>query len=238
MTYDQSDFEIRCEWGEQGASRLAPSSDAVVIVDVMSFSTAVTVAVARGAIVYPYRWKDDSRIAFAKSVNAELAGPRSKGTYSLSPLSLMTLKQEDRIVLPSPNGATLSLATGTTLTFAGCLRNASSVAKAAMSYGRRISVIACGEKWQDDGGLRPAYEDLMGAGAAISHLKGSRSPEASAALATFEAGRENLLTLLEQCSSGRELIERGFSADISAVAELNVDDVAPILRDGAYTVAQ
>ena len=42
MTFDQREFDIRCEWGEQGVARLAPISDAVIIVDIMSFSTCVT----------------------------------------------------------------------------------------------------------------------------------------------------------------------------------------------------
>lgn len=238
MTFDQSDFSVRCEWGEKGAELLAPISDAVIIVDVMSFSTAVTIAVAKGATVFPYRWKDDSRVGFAKSVGAELAGPRGKGQYSLSPLSLMALKTGSRIVLPSPNGSTLSLSTGDTPTFAGCLRNAMAVAKAAMACGPRVSVIPCGERWQEDDSLRSAYEDLLGAGAVISCLDGTRSPEARAAVAVFESSKSDLLVMLERCSSGKELIEKGFGTDIPPIAALNCDDVAPVLTDGVYVMAE
>ena len=55
MYYDQSEFDIRCEWGEKGVAALAPISDAIIIVDVMSFSTAVTIATNRGAVVYPFK---------------------------------------------------------------------------------------------------------------------------------------------------------------------------------------
>lgn len=34
--FDQADFEVRCEWGLQGVLQLAPISDVVVIVDVLS----------------------------------------------------------------------------------------------------------------------------------------------------------------------------------------------------------
>lgn len=104
MTFEPSEFEIRCEWGEHGISHLAPISDAVIIVDVMSFSTCVTVATARGAIIYPHRHKDESAQAFADSVGAELAGSRGKSRYSLSPAALIDIPEGTRLVLPSPNG--------------------------------------------------------------------------------------------------------------------------------------
>ena len=55
MTFTQSEFDIRLEWGEQGVNLLAPVSDLVIIVDVLSFTTSVEIATSRGAIVYPYQ---------------------------------------------------------------------------------------------------------------------------------------------------------------------------------------
>ena len=34
MTFDQSGFDVRCEWGENGVRHLAPGADVVVIVAV------------------------------------------------------------------------------------------------------------------------------------------------------------------------------------------------------------
>ena len=234
MTFDQTDFDIRCEWGPQGVSRLATNSDAVIIVDVMSFTTCVSVGVSRSASIFPHRFRDDSAQEFAKSVDADLAKPRGAGGFSLSPVSLLGLSKGGRLVLPSPNGSTLTLMTGQTPTFAGCLRNCEAVARAAMSYGRRISVIPAGERWQSDQSLRPAIEDLVGAGAIIDYLEGSRSPEAEVSLGAFYHVREHLLDHLRQCCSGKELIEKGFGDDISVSAELNVDRAAPIFLEGKY----
>jgi 2-phosphosulfolactate phosphatase len=237
MAFDQAEFDIRCEWGEKGVSTLAPTSDAVIIVDVMSFSTAVVIAAERGATVYPYRSKDDSRIEFANSIDAELAGPRGRAKYSLSPVSLMALSAGARLVLPSPNGSTLSLSTGATPTLAGCLRNARAVAQAASWLGARVSVIPCGERWKEDGSLRFCFEDFVGAGAIIRHLPGSKSPEAQAAVAAFRVAEPDLCHVLMQCSSGKELIAMGFEDDILPTAEVDVDDCVPVLTDGAYRKA-
>ncbi len=71
--YDQCHSEIRCEWGQRGVDVLAMNSDVVIIVDVFSFSTAVDVAVSRGATILPYRSKDESALEYAKSLHARHA---------------------------------------------------------------------------------------------------------------------------------------------------------------------
>jgi 2-phosphosulfolactate phosphatase len=48
--FDQSRYQIRVEWGAPGLARLA-ASDVVVVVDVLSYSTRVTDAVAAGDAV-------------------------------------------------------------------------------------------------------------------------------------------------------------------------------------------
>jgi len=52
------------------------SADVLIIVDVLSFSTCVEVAVSRGARVFPYRWKDETAREYATQVGAELAVQR------------------------------------------------------------------------------------------------------------------------------------------------------------------
>lgn len=234
MTFDQSGFDVRCEWGENGIRYLAPVSDVVIIVDALSFSTCVEIANSRGAVVFPYRWKDESATAFAASVNAELAGVRrNSGEYSLSPASLIDISAGTRLALPSPNGSTLSLATGATPTLTGCFRNCRAVALVAAKYGRRVALIPAGERW-DDGSLRPAFEDWVCAGAIISHLEGSLAPEAKAALSAYLNIKSDLGQALKQCGSGRELIERGFERDVEIASELDVSECAPTLVNGVY----
>jgi 2-phosphosulfolactate phosphatase len=213
---------------------LAPVSDVVVIVDVLSFSTCLDVANCRGAIVFPFQWKDESAAAFAQSICATLASNRGEGGLSLSPASLLAVGPCTRLVLPSPNGSTLTLAAGSTPTLAGCLRNCRAVALAAMKFGRHISVIPAGERWSD-GSLRPAIEDLIGAGAVISFLEGKLSPEAQLAKSAYEAASTGLVEVIAQCGSGRELIDRGFVQDVSLASEVNISDCVPFLFNGAYS---
>ena len=176
------------------------------MVDVLSFSTAVDVAVARGAVVYPARWTD------------EHASTSRERPYSLSPASLTSIPPGTRLVLASPNGASIcgDAEELGAVVIAGCLRNASAV--------------AAGERWPD-GSLRPAIEDLLGAGLILAALAGEPSAEARAAIAAAETVP---LDDLRSCASARELIERGFAEDVELALERDVSTVVPRLRDGGF----
>ena len=232
MTFTQAEFDVRCEWGLQGVTQFAPISDVIIIVDVLSFTTCVEIATAQGATIYPYR--GDNAAGFARAVNAELAAKWGQAGYSLSPRSLVQLPADLRLVLPSPNGSTLSLSTGQTPALAGCLRNFRAVAAAAATYGRHVTVVPAGERWREDGSLRPAYEDWLGAGAIISQLGGRLSPDARAAQAAFLDAQDQLEKLLSQCGSAKEHIERGLAENVALAAAINVSDCVPLLVENAY----
>ena len=100
---------------------------------------------------------------------ALLAGQRGSSGYSLSPVSLMKIESGTKLVLPSPNGAELTLQAGNAVTLAGSLRNCRAIAEVVNLRGGTVSLIPAGERWAD-GGLRPAIEDLIGAGAIISYF--------------------------------------------------------------------
>ena len=233
--------EARVEWGEHGARALARTCEVLVIVDVLSFTTAVDVAVSRGAQVLPYAGRDARAArAFAERERAALAVNRrdmsTQQPYSLSPASLAEIARGTRLVLPSPNGSTLSAIAaeaGRTL-LAGCLRNASAVARAALHAGGAIGVVASGERWPD-GSLRPAVEDLLGAGAIIGALDGlPRSAEAEIAVAAFAHARDRLERILRDCVSGQELVHAGFPGDVELAAQLDVSRAVPRYTRGAY----
>jgi 2-phosphosulfolactate phosphatase len=241
--YSQDDYTARFEWGMRGLEELCPVSDVMIIVDVLSFTTGVDIAASRGATIFPYRMNDETTEEFAKQVKAQLAVSRKnmdkQNPFSLSPRSLMQSKSGDRIIVPSLNGATLSkVASGMCANvLAGCLRNAQVVAKKAENLGEKIAVIAAGESWNyEEGHLRPAFEDLIGAGAILSYLQQSRalSPEAVAAVGAFNMVSAKIEKFLMDCESGRELREKGFEDDIRVAAQMNGSHTVPMIVDGAF----
>jgi 2-phosphosulfolactate phosphatase len=231
----QAGFEVRFDWGLPGVAASGVPGGVVIIVDVLRFTTAVEAAVGAGLTVFPYRWRDDSAVDFAASVGGVLADNPDVTGSSLSPIRLLKLKSGTAVVLPSPNGSTCAVEAsdaGATVV-AGCLRNASAVARWARSQQTPVAVVAAGERWPDQS-LRPAVEDLLGAGAILSRLRGSTSPEARAAVGAFRALADDLPQLLEASASGRELIEKGWADDVDYAAQLDVSGVVPVLRNGAF----
>ncbi len=228
---------VALEWGPVGAKVLAESCDVVVVVDVLSFSTAVTVAVERGAKVWPHTGGEAAG-RLARDIDAVLAGNRSSHEgLTLSPASLLGLDGDSRLVLPSPNGSSIAFAAvnGARPVVAACLRNARAVARHLRDV-ERIGVVPAGEQW-GDGSLRPAYEDLVGAGAVVQRLAeqdpGLRlAPEAEAAALAFRALRP-----LEQCPSGAELVEKGYAEDVRLAGEVDVTGCVPVLVEGRFVAA-
>lgn len=235
---------MRMEWGVEGATMLAAECAAVVIVDVLSFSTSVDIAVGRGAEVLPQRYDDPVAAALeAARFDALPAASRHGAGPSLRPSSLVGLARGTRLALPSPNGATLCAtvaATGAAV-FAGCLRNASAAAAAVLDAAGDgpIGLVPAGERWPG-GTLRPAIEDAIGAGAIAAALpSGWLSPEAAAAVAQFRAVQDDELeSTLAATASGRELIADGFAADVALASALDTSTVAPRLRNGVLATDQ
>ena len=227
-------FNVYCEWGLKGIQKYKEISDVIIIVDVLSFSTSVDIAVANGAVIYPYKFLDETTYLYSMQVNAELASvSRSKDEYSISPVSLMSIPSGTKLVIPSPNGAELSLSTGSVPTICSCFRNFKSVAEYAMSFGENILVIPAGEKW-DDGSIRFAIEDYLAAGALISCIGGNLQTESKAASVLFNNLKDNVQDILKNCASGMELIEKGFEEDVSLASELNSSDSVPVLSQKAF----
>lgn len=241
----QPGWAIRFDWGMTGAIAISQGAAVCVVVDVLSFTTALSVAIDEGVEVFPFRFRDASAAAFAATRGAVLAvGRREAGAsgVSLSPLSVLEaartgpLATSRRLVLPSPNGSAIARQLGQSgsVVVGACLRNARAVAQwiGRGSVRGPIAVVAAGERWPGDL-LRPAVEDLWGAGAVIDALLkagvGPASPEARAAAAAYRELGRNIEGSLEACASGRELVADGYGSEIPVAAQENVSRNVPVL---------
>jgi 2-phosphosulfolactate phosphatase len=239
--FAQSPYRCRLDWGRHGARAAVERQDILVIVDTLSFSTAVVTAVQRGGLVYPCA-EDEAPGALAQRISGEVAVRRrdvpARGRFSLSPLTYLHLAPGTRIVLASPNGATCSrYARAVPFLFIGALVNAEAVATVVShlldTTNRCVTIIACGERWQPptvDGALRIALEDYLGAGAILASLRHEHSPEARVCAGAFTHSRHDIATLLWECGSGRELRAMGFPEDVRHAAQLNSYDAIPVMR--------
>ncbi|MGJ7907082.1 2-phosphosulfolactate phosphatase [Actinopolyspora sp. H202] len=236
---------MRFEWGTAGLRSLGEQCAVLVVVDVLSFATAVDVTTAAGAHVLPLPYRDGRAGDAASAAGAVLARDRGEGGYSLSPASLASAPAGTLVGLPSPNGATLcsEAAEVGAVVLTGCLRNAAAVAAAAGSaaagsaaHNGPVGVIAAGER-RTDGSLRFAAEDLFGAGAIISALPvpaSARSAEADLAARAYEAS-EDLARNVRECVSGRELTAWGYGEDVELALARDTSSTAPRLHAGVFS---
>lgn len=246
----QGDYRVRFDWGSDGATAITAGADVAVLVDVLSFTTTVSVALDRGIVVLPYRWQDSTAEGYARDQDAVLAVGRSQAAggsrLSLSPAAVRGHPEPPaRLVLPSPNGSRIAHQLGAAGVdcLGACLRNAAAVAAWLNRQGsdaRTVAVIAAGERWPA-GGLRPAAEDAWGAGAVLAELCRlgwtDLSPEAESARGSYESVRGREGPALLECASGRELLERGFGADVEIAAEVNRSVCVPQLRGQRFVAA-
>ena len=86
-----------------------------------------------------------------------------------------------------------------------------------------------------DGKVSAQHEDWLGAGAVVAALDGAKSPEAIAAERLFATAGAGLKELVRSCASGREIIDRGFAADVDLATEFDCSDVVPVLGNGEYS---
>ncbi len=88
--FQQLPYSVRLEWGPAAIRQLGSEADCIVIIDIMSFSTCVNMAVERGGIIYPYPWRDETAQRYGEERGAEVASGKQRFSegWSLSPQSM------------------------------------------------------------------------------------------------------------------------------------------------------
>jgi len=220
--FDQSRYQVRFEWGVDGLDRLA-ASDIVVIVDVLRFSSTVTVAVEAGRTV-PL---DESAHAVSLNGAAVAARAEASGATVLVGCLRNASAVAEAVVAEQVRRAE---------------RTSIAVIAAGELPGDADADHASHAATQSRTAMRFAVEDLLGAGAIIDALStlglDHTSPEAAVAGEAFRGLRRATRHLLTASGSGQELLDRDLRDDVLAAA--NVDDltVVPMLRDGAFVAIE
>lgn len=211
--FDQSRYQVRLEWGDDGLARLA-TADVVVVVDVLRFSSTVTTRVAAGGAV-PL-----DAAAHAVSLNGTAI---SRAAAALDPAPIVLL-------------GCLRNASAVAETIADEQRRRGARTSIALIAGGELVPADAGAAART--ARRFAVEDLLGAGAIVDAL-GVRgidhtSPEAAAAGEAFRGLRAATRHLLAASGSGQELAERGAHDEVRAAAELDASTAVPVLREGVF----
>ncbi|WP_328314839.1 2-phosphosulfolactate phosphatase [Streptomyces sp. NBC_00442] len=235
--------QVHLEWGVAGAALAAERGDAVAVVDVLSFSTTMSIACARTFACLVYSGAEIAGMGGPEAAGALLrARPLSKkrstapGAVSLSPASILRAEPGQRVLFTSLNGAAVvsAAAAAPALVVAGP-RNAATAARVLAGllddgHARRVTVVACGEQWSSvspgTAGVRPGVEDWLGAGLICRELRALGlllSTEARIAAGAWASPDD-----LRECVSARELVAAGFTEDVDLALAVDADATVPV----------
>ncbi len=230
-------------WGIAGVEMAVDRGDVVVIVDTLSFSSAVVTALMQGVTMIPCAEREHAD-AIAEREDAHISVPRAntdeQNPFSLSPLSYLDATPGTHVVLVSPNGgACAEKASRVEHAYVGCLLNAQAVAEhiatVAAENDKDITVIAAGENsahhnLPGEARLLFAIEDYLACGAILGAIMADYTAEAAVCTNAFMNSQEHLDHLLKNCIRGRQLIEDGYEADVNHCLQVNHYSCIPQIR--------
>ncbi|MDE2483801.1 MAG: 2-phosphosulfolactate phosphatase [candidate division NC10 bacterium] len=225
-------------------SRLDPacrsaSGRAVAVIDVIRATTTITMALHQGcAGVIPVRTLSEARaVARRLSRSALLAGERGAERAAGFELGNSPAEygqervQGKTIVLTTTNGTrTFQAASGAQVIIACSFLNVSAAARWLTGTGLDILIVCAGRHG------RFCLEDVVGSGMLIDRLLNISerpiecSDAAGAAHQLFLTYRDDLLGMLQGCEWGREIIQKGFGADLEICAHVDLTDIVPVMR--------
>lgn len=214
---------------------------AVAVIDVIRATTTITIALHHGcAGVIPVRTLHEARaMALMLGHGSLLAGERGADRavgFELgnSPAEYGRQRVKDKtVVLTTTNGTrTFQAVPGAQVIVACSFLNASAVARWLKRTGLDILILCAGKHG------RFCLEDAVSSGMLIDRLLSTSdralefSDAARAAHQLFAAYRDDLLGMLRGCEWGREIIQKGFGADLEICAQVDLTDIVPVMREG------
>ncbi|MBI2883035.1 MAG: 2-phosphosulfolactate phosphatase [Candidatus Methylomirabilis oxyfera] len=231
---------------EVAFSRLDPacrsaSGRAVAVIDVIRATTTITVALHQGcAGVIPVRTLSEARtVARRLDKGALLAGERGAeraAGFDLgnSPAEYVRERVTGKtVVLTTTNGTrTFQAASEAQAIIASSFLNVAAAARWLAGTGLDILIMCAGQQG------RFCLEDVVGSGMLIDRLLNISddsiecSDAAWAAHKLCAAYRDDPLRMLRGCEWGREIIRKGFGADLEICAQVDLTDIVPVMRAG------
>ncbi len=231
---------------EVAFSRLDPacrsaSGRAVAVIDVIRATTTITMALHQGcAGVIPVRTLSEARtVARRLDKGALLAGERGAeraAGFDLgnSPAEYGRERVKGKtVVLTTTNGTrTFQAASAAQAIIACSFLNAAAAARWLTGTGLDILIMCAGRQG------RFCLEDFVGSGMLIDRLLNISddsiecSDAAGAAHKLFTTYRDDLLGMLQDCEWGKEIIRKGFGADLEICAHVDLTDIVPVMRAG------
>jgi 2-phosphosulfolactate phosphatase len=225
--------QVHVEWGVTGARQAAERGDAVVIVDVLSFSTEVVMAAADNLTCLVY---SDAEVEAMGGIDAAAAALGARPHWRFAHAGPARAEAGaagagQRVLFRSANGAAVTRAAGPAPeVLIGCLRNARACAGRlerllAAAAARRATIIACGATAGQERRFRPALEDWLAAGRIAACLAGRGlvlSPEAHAAALAWP-GRG----MLASCAAASAMTEAGLGEAVEMALAIDSTDAVP-----------
>jgi 2-phosphosulfolactate phosphatase len=232
--------EVDIALGPGSIPAAAALGRAVVVVDVLRFSSTVVTALSNGFTIYPCTSADEAK-RIERETGAEISGKTGEGRYTLSPLDYVNPKLPGEVILISPNGARCATsAAGDATVLVGCFLNARAVARALEELfpsTTGIVLVAAGEvaedREYDAGSRRFAIEDYLGCGAILSTTHLPLSPDAELCKRSFDYSVRDYADLIQRSRSGKWLTARGLEADIVHCVQRDLYGLVPLVRDGS-----
>jgi 2-phosphosulfolactate phosphatase len=205
------------------------SKDIAIMVDVLSASTTMTVAMQNFSTIIPVKSILEAQ-EIAKKYDAVLAGERRGAAIEgfdtgNSPPEISKISG-NTLVLTTSNGTRIMDKMKATILI-GSFVNAKAVAKKALDLAENhIEVVMAGV----DGNF--AIEDFLGAGEIITNLVNSEIDEI--ALASCLASRDKNMVdeAVKNSRSARKLGEIGLSDDVDFCLKRNIYDSVPLYANG------
>ncbi|GAA1941390.1 2-phosphosulfolactate phosphatase [Agromyces allii] len=212
----QAKYQVRFDWGVDGARRIRSGAHVVVLVDAVLATTQAVLAAERGET---FALAEGGAPDAASAETAELVRELAGHDVVVLAASLRNREAVARRILA------LQEARG------------ERVFVAVVAAGERAAA-GEGDAHAPATGIRFAIEDQLTAGAVIDALVrlgiDHTSPEAAVACASFEGLKHAAVHLIGAAGTGAGLAAEGRKDEVRQATQRDVTDVVPVLRGGVF----